>query len=168
MSTTFLLSQNVYFCFSFSMRLDCARCCQNLPPLYLLTVYASQQYSNSIASFCLCQCLMEHLQADSHRFSGFLQPYYFHLIPRVNQAALYSSCGHSPSTFNAKNVLYRHQERLIFFPPWHRNILIHGIQQVPYLSTPLTFPFATATFESLKSTHPDYRHIVARKAIFFE
>src|SRR3989338_3202612 len=126
-----LLRQHVDLRLELPVRLDRPRLGEHLPPLYLLLVDPPQQTAHIVPRLPLVQELAEHLHPRHHRPLRLPHPHNLRLVPPLHDPPLDPPRHHRPPPRDRKNVLDRHQKRLVHRPRRRRNVAVHRLHQLP-------------------------------------
>src|SRR5207248_9840375 len=125
------LGQHVQFRLELLVGLDRARLGQHLPALDVVLVHPAQQRPNIVPRLPLVQQLAEHLHPRHHRLARVRHPHDLDLFPHLHHPALHPPRHHRPPPRDRKNVLDRHQKRLVHRPRRRRNVAVHRPPQLP-------------------------------------
>src|SRR5213594_3526452 len=135
-----LLGQHIHLGLAPLVRGDGPRLREHLPALYFLFVNAPEQTANIIPRLPLVQQLPEHLHPRHHRLARLPKPPDLHLFPDFHHPPLHPPRHHRPPPRDRKDVLDRHQKRLVDRPLRRRNVAVHRLHQLPDALARLRIP----------------------------
>src|SRR6266571_5329417 len=111
-----LLRQHVYLRLAPLVRRDRPRLRQHLPPLHFLLVHPPPPTPPIFPPpprLPLVQQLPKHLHPRHHRLARLPKPHDLHLFPHLHHPPLHPPRHHRPPPRDRKDVLDRHQKRLV-------------------------------------------------------
>src|SRR5262249_35601286 len=162
-----LLRQHVHLRLELLVRLDRPRLRQHLPPLHVVLLRPPQQRPDVVPRLPLVQELAVHLHPRHHRRVRLPEPHDLHPLPHLHHAPPplppppppppRPPC---PPPRNPKNVLDRHQERLVHRPLRRRNVAVHRLHQLP---DALVRRRVLRLLVRLQRRPPHHRDVVPRK-----
>src|SRR5271157_683359 len=132
----FFLRQNVNLRLELGVRRDRSRLGQHHPALHFVLADAAQQETRVVARHALVQLLLEHLHARHHRLAGLAEAHNLHFLAHLYLATLDTPRHHRAPPFDRKDILDRHQERLVHVARRQRYVLVHRLHQLFDLGLP--------------------------------
>src|SRR3990172_8270207 len=127
-----LLRQHVHLRLEPLVRLDRAGLGEDLAAFDLVLVDPPQQRPDVVPRLPLVHQLPEHLHPGDDRLLRLLRhPHHLHLLPHLHDPPLHPPRHHRPPPRDRKNVLDRHQKRLVHRPHRRRNVTVHRLHQLP-------------------------------------
>src|SRR5213594_4391307 len=160
-----LLRQHVYLRLAPLVLLDRPLLCPHLPPLHFLLVHPPQQTPHIVPRLPLVQQLPKHLHPRHHRLARLPKPHDLHLFPHLHHPPLHPPRHHRPPPRDRKDVLDRHQKRLVDRPHRRRNVAVHRLHQLPYALRRLT---VLRLLHRPQRRPPDHRNLVPRKLVLLQ
>src|SRR5712691_9184832 len=161
-----VLPQHVHLRLELLVRLDRPRLRQHLPPLHLVLIDPPEQRPDVVPRPPPVQQLPEHLHPGDHRLLRLrLHPHDLDLFPHLHDPPLHPAGDDGPPPRDRKNVLDRHQKRLVHRPRRRRNITVHRLHQLPD---------ALRRLRVLRLLHrpqrrpPNHRNVVPRELILLQ
>src|SRR3989441_6241566 len=130
------------------------------PPPHFLLAPPPQQTPHIAPRLPLVQQLPKHLPPRHHRLARLPNPHNLHLFPPLHPPPLHPPRHHRPPPRDRKDVLDRHQKRLVNLPLGQRDVGVHRLHQFVNRLLPLRVPF-----QRLQRAPPDHRHLVPRKPV---
>ena len=114
-------------------------------------VYRDSRVLAGIAGLGLIQNLTKHLHAGSDSLTRTIaKTDNLNLFTSLDRPTINPTGNNRTATGNRKDILNRHQERLILLPLRKRNITINRIHQLPNRTTNLTLARTATTIKSLE------------------
>ncbi len=130
MTSAFFLTQYVALSLELRVRRDAFRLGQYLAPLYLLTLDSAKQNAHIVTCLAMVQDLSKHLDSGYRGLLGILDPYDLNLFTYFYYTPLYPARCNSATAGDGKNILYRHQKRLVYITLRLRNERVYRIHQL--------------------------------------
>src|SRR3990167_5330640 len=115
------------------MGLDCSRLRKNLTTLYVIFLNPSKKDSDIVTGLTLIKLFSEHLYSCDNGFSSLFNTNYFYFFVEVHFSSFYSSGNDCSTTFDRKDIFYRHHEWFIKRSNRSWNVLINLFHQLKNL-----------------------------------
>src|SRR5690625_3317588 len=170
MPTPLTLRQNISRTLKRRMRRNRTRLRQHLTPLNIITPHTPQQNPHIIPSNTRIKRLPMHLNTSNNRLHSIPKTNNLNLITSLHNTTLNPTSRNRTPTSNRKNILNRHQKRLINITLRRRNIRINRIQQLPNTINPLILTTRqirrlSQHLQRLQRRTRHHRNIITRKLI---
>src|SRR3989339_1340566 len=163
---SFFFGQDINFGLKFSVRGDGARFGQNLSSAQIFFLQSSQKDTGVVSGHAFVKLFVEHFNAGNDCLFRFSQTDYFHFFVHFDNSSFNSSGANSASSFNGKDVFYRHKERLVGRPDRVRYVFVQSFGQFQNRLHP--FIVHRLGFQSFKPGTSDYRGLISRETVFIE
>ena len=136
----------------------------HLTPLDLVLAHSPEQQTHVVARTTLIQDLAEHLHSRHYCLAFLLlDPHDLHLLPRLDHPPLDPARGHRTPTCDRKNILHRHQKRLVDVPIRRRNVAVDRVHQLHHLLFPLRL-----AIQGPERRTQNHRELLARKLVLHQ
>src|SRR2546425_3754202 len=135
------------------------------PPPHFLLAPPPQQTPHIAPRLPLVQQLPKHLPPRHHRLARLPNPHNLHLFPPLHPPPLHPPRNARPPPRDRKDVLDRHQKRLVNRPLRRRNVAVHRLHQLPYALRRLT---VLRLLHRPQRRPPDHRNRVPRKLVLLQ
>ena len=155
MTAAFFLGKDVNLTLKFLVRSYSTGLAENLATQDVLTLDATEQTTDVVASLSLVKQLAEHFDAGANGLLGILDTNDFEFVVYMQNAALNTTSSNGATAGDGHGVLNSHQEGLVDSTLGSRNVLVYSIHKLP----DLVLPFLVA-FEGLKSGTANNRAIL--------
>src|ERR1700690_577270 len=161
------LGQDVDLGGELGVRLDRAGLGHHLAALDVVALDAPQQAADVVPGAALVEQLLEHLDAGHHHLAGRLDPDDLDLVADVDDTALDPPGGHRAPALDPKDILDRHQERLVDRSLGGRDVGIDRVHQLLDREVRRIGGIA-AGFEGLERGAANHRDVVTGEVVLGE
>src|SRR5215217_3350871 len=127
-----LLRQDIHLGLETRVGSDRAGLGQDLSPLYVIALHASEECPYVVAGLCGVHRLVEHLHARHDSLPGRAYADYLYLLVEGDLPRLHPARGNRAPTLYGEHVLHRKQEVPVdvALGLWH--VLVHGLHKLQY------------------------------------